>query len=130
MRMGPSCEGLDLSFQNQRLRKRQGQPRGDFPIRREPDLVQPATLRDVLRLGQAKLHVSAMNELNVSLQHSILTLVAHTPGDGGPTSAAGHFKTGQSARRHFPTFPEPMWTMGRGKAFMDPGQVPISASAT
>ena len=29
-----------------------------------------------MRIGQPRLHMSAMNELNVSLQHSILTLAA------------------------------------------------------
>src|SRR5580692_4943842 len=33
-------------------------------------------MRDALRIGQRRLLLSAMNELNVSLQHSILTLSA------------------------------------------------------
>lgn len=38
---------------------------------------KPAILREALRLGQPVLLLCAMNELNVNLQHSILTLVGN-----------------------------------------------------
>jgi hypothetical protein len=39
--------------------------------------MKPATLREALRIGQPGLLMDAMNELNVNLQHSILTLAGN-----------------------------------------------------
>ena len=38
---------------------------------------KPATLREALRIGQPRLLLRAMNELNVNLQHSILALAGN-----------------------------------------------------
>ena len=47
--MDPSCERSNLSFQNQRLGN--GLSNRGKPIRREPDLVQPATPRCCIHIG-------------------------------------------------------------------------------
>jgi hypothetical protein len=48
--MDLSCERSNLSFQNQRLKISLSNPKTNPPIRRKPDLVQPATLRCLIHI--------------------------------------------------------------------------------
>jgi hypothetical protein len=64
----PSPSFVRLESRHRRLRSSESAVSGHS---------KPATLREALRIGQPRLLLSAMNELNVNLQHSILTLAGN-----------------------------------------------------